>query len=324
MADENVPASAPTRSHDQILPFVAWEFVQAIQTFLIDKANLGSPTKKGRKDKPYVIPYCQFTKIIICHLERIHNIHQRSASPFHLAEEDFRRGNIKFIPKGKIDEVFGMPIPDELISNNIRNAPYYNAYLEMVTKHDRKVAAEKEGKKKTVSAKQPKSKPAVKKSSKPAPAPKPKATKERPSKASTAKPPKPKPAKEKSTDTTLPQPTGKGIVVKFMSLESFLKHSQAHFGGVATRESVAEATQPLPIVTGKARAGGIYPETLPLDRVEVLGNASEKSNSGGDIEILQVDEEKGKEVDDQVNLKEKTGKLDQGQVGSDPARTLES
>ncbi|GKA27639.1 retrovirus-related pol polyprotein from transposon TNT 1-94 [Tanacetum coccineum] len=34
------------------------EFVQAIQTFLTDKANLGSPTKKGRKDKPHVIPFC--------------------------------------------------------------------------------------------------------------------------------------------------------------------------------------------------------------------------------------------------------------------------
>nr|GEW79052.1 ABC transporter C family member 2-like [Tanacetum cinerariifolium] len=44
----------------------------------------GNPTKKGRKDKPHVILYCRFTKIIICHLGRIHNIHQRSASPFHL------------------------------------------------------------------------------------------------------------------------------------------------------------------------------------------------------------------------------------------------
>nr|GEV10814.1 retrovirus-related Pol polyprotein from transposon TNT 1-94 [Tanacetum cinerariifolium] len=148
------------------------EFVQAIQTFLTDKANLGSPTKKGKKDKPHVIPYCRFTKIIICHLGRIHNIHQRSASPFSLDEEDFKLGNLKFVPKGKIGEVFGMPYPDELISNNIMNAPYYNAYLEMVAKHDIKISAEKEGKKKNVSAKQPKSKPAVEKASKPAPAPK--------------------------------------------------------------------------------------------------------------------------------------------------------
>nr|GEZ70476.1 hypothetical protein [Tanacetum cinerariifolium] len=104
----------------------------------------------------------------------------RSTSPLHLAKEDLRLGNLKFVPK------------------------------EMVTKHDQKVVAKKEGKKKAVSAKQPKSKPAVKKSSKPAPALKPKATKERPSKASAAKTPKLKPTKEKSTKTTLPQPTGKG------------------------------------------------------------------------------------------------------------------
>ncbi|GJX20510.1 hypothetical protein Tco_0223187 [Tanacetum coccineum] len=70
------------------LEYTEEEFVQAIQTFLIDKANLGSPTKKDRKDKPHVIPYCRFTKLIIYHLGRKHNIHQRSASPFHLAEED--------------------------------------------------------------------------------------------------------------------------------------------------------------------------------------------------------------------------------------------
>ncbi|GKA81244.1 hypothetical protein Tco_0787936 [Tanacetum coccineum] len=94
------------------------ESVQAIQTFLTNKANIGSPTKKDRKDKPHVIPYC-------------------------------RLGNLKFVSKGEEDEVFGMPIPNELISNNIRNAPYYNSYLEMVAKHDRKIAAENEGKKKT-------------------------------------------------------------------------------------------------------------------------------------------------------------------------------
>nr|GEV90305.1 retrovirus-related Pol polyprotein from transposon TNT 1-94 [Tanacetum cinerariifolium] len=202
MADENVPAPAPTRSDDEILPFATWLGYTEIIHFVLRMAvnnlyqpwrailsminqcltsktsrhdrpkyqffrcfgeNLGSPTKKGRKDKPHVIPYYQFTKIIICHLGRIHNIYQRSASLFHLDEEDFR-------------------------------------------------LAKKEGKKKTVSAKEPNSKHAIKKSSKLAPAPKPNASKERPSKASTAKPPKLKPAKEKSTKTTLPQPTGKGTV----------------------------------------------------------------------------------------------------------------
>nr|GEW44154.1 hypothetical protein [Tanacetum cinerariifolium] len=98
------------------------EFVEVIQTFLTDKGNLGNPTKKGREDKPYVILYYRFTKLIIYHLGRTHNIHQRLASPFHLADEDLRLGNLKFIPKGEEDEVFRMPIPNELISNNIINA----------------------------------------------------------------------------------------------------------------------------------------------------------------------------------------------------------
>nr|GEY21124.1 hypothetical protein [Tanacetum cinerariifolium] len=49
-----------------------------------------NPTKKGRKDKPRVIPYCWFMKLVMCHLGRIHNIHQRSTSLFHLAEEDLK------------------------------------------------------------------------------------------------------------------------------------------------------------------------------------------------------------------------------------------
>ncbi|GKD53027.1 hypothetical protein Tco_1286414, partial [Tanacetum coccineum] len=163
------------------------EFVQAIQTFLTDKANLGNPIKKDRKDKAYVIPYCRFMKLIICHLGRTHKIHQRSASLFHLAEEYLRHGNLKFIPKGEDNEVFGMPIPYEPILNNIRNAPYYNAYLEMVAKHDRKITAKKGEKKKPATAKQPKPKLAKEKSSKPAPASKPKVTKEKPSKPSPAK-----------------------------------------------------------------------------------------------------------------------------------------
>ncbi|GJY08747.1 hypothetical protein Tco_0375801, partial [Tanacetum coccineum] len=153
-------------------------------------------------------------------LLRIHNIHQRSTSPFHLAEEDLRLGNLKFIPKGEEDEVFRMLVPNELILNNIRNAPYYNAYLEMVAKHDQKVAAEKEGKKKYASTKQPKPKPAIEKSSKPTPAPKPMVTKEKPSKASTAKPPKPKPAKEKSTKATPLQKAIKGKVTKVRNVKS--------------------------------------------------------------------------------------------------------
>ncbi|GJU81997.1 hypothetical protein Tco_1284362 [Tanacetum coccineum] len=279
------------------------EFVQAIQTFLTDKADLGSPTKKGRKGKPHSP--------------------ERSTSLFHLAEEDLRLGNLKFVPKGKAYEVFGMPIPNELISNNIKNAPYYNAYLEMVTKHDQKVAAEKEGKKKSTSTKQPKPKLAIKKSSNPAPTPKPKVTKEKPSKASTAKPPKPKPAKEKSTKATPLQKAGRGKVVKVHTMKSSLQlvdepdeepaHSEPEpepkHQGVAIQEPVTEAIRPLPVVEGKDA------ETMA---------ESDKTNSGCETEILQIAKEPGEDVTNQVNLEEKTAKLDQDQTGSDPGESLES
>ncbi|GJX74817.1 hypothetical protein Tco_0313412 [Tanacetum coccineum] len=326
---------------------------QSIQTFLTDKANLGSPTKKGRKDKPYIIPYCRFTKLIIYHLRRIHNIHQRSASLFHLVEEDLRLGNLKFVSKGEVDEVFGMHIPNELTLNNIRNAPYYNAYLEMVAKHDQKVAAEKEGKKKTASTKQPKPKPA----------------KEKPSKPSTAKPPKPKPAKEKSTKATPLQKAGKGECKEYdveraiqMSLESF-HQGHAHVGGVAIRELIAEATRPLPVVEGNGKAivteeqaaqsllalhtpkrrstidqfifqrrtpateeVSTGPSAQPQDDTSAniirdspsLTNAEtgaelDKTISGGDTEILQIAEELGEDVD-----KPEQVFMDENHAGPDP------
>nr|GEV90099.1 hypothetical protein [Tanacetum cinerariifolium] len=335
----------------------------AIYTFLTDKANLGSPTKNGRKDKPYIIPYCRFMKLIICHVGRIHNIHQISSSLFHLAEEDFRLGNLKFVSKGEADE------------------------------YDQKVATEKEGKMKTASAKRPKSKLAIEKSSKPAPAPKPKPTKERPSKAFTAKPPKPKPAKEKSTKTTPPQQAVKGKIAKVRKVKSpfqlvdepdeeptqsepepELEHQGESDKDDMERAIQMKATQPLPVVEGKGKSivtekqaahsllvmhmpkristtdQFIFQRRTPAIEMSLSGPsaqaqvdtsanivhespfpddaetgvASEKTNSGGDTEILQIDEEQGNDVDEQVNLKEKTNELDQGQAGSDPGRTPES
>ncbi|GJZ72941.1 copia protein [Tanacetum coccineum] len=303
------------------------EFVQAMQTFLVDKANLSTAHQKGKKTKPQVIPYCRFTKLIICHLGRTHNIHQRSASPFHLAEEDHRLGNLKFVPKCEEDEVFGMQISKELIMNNIRNAPYYNAYLDMVAKHDQKTTVQEGGNKKSTTK--------ADKSKKPA----------------TAKQLKPKPIKEK----------GKA-------------QGQAHVGGVATREHVAEATQPLPVVEGKGKAiateeqaaqsllalhtpkrrsttdqfifqrwtpatkeASTGPSAQPQDDASAnivrdslssvdaeTGADTDKTNSRGDTEILQISEEQGKYVANMVDLEEKTTKINEGQAGSDLGKTPES
>ncbi|GJT13314.1 hypothetical protein Tco_0860356 [Tanacetum coccineum] len=491
MADENVPAPAPTRSDDQILPFAAWMPIgksnhvldlqkrqknpifqiamdilqntnffraftasasldenwftldanllrEALEITHIDQAHpfVSPPSgdaimdfvnelgKTSGHDRPrYPVLYMLWGIITSTNVDYaelmweefiIHNIHQRSASLFHLVEEDLRLGNLKFISKGEVDEVFGMPIPNELISNNIKNTPYYNAYLEMVAKHDQKVAAEKEGKNKSASTKQPKPKPAIKKSSKPAPLPKPKVTKEKPSKASTAKPPKPKPAKENSTKATPLQKADKGKVAKVhtvksslqlvdtpdeepanskpepehqgegeefdmgraiqMSLESFQAQGHARVGGVAIQEPVAEAIQPLPVVEGKGKAiitkeqaaqsllalhtpksrsttdqfifqrrtpateeASIGPSAQLQDHASTnivrdspsladaeTGVGSDKTNSGGDTEILQINEELGEDVEKQVDLEEKTVELDQDQAGSDPGETHES
>ncbi|GJX75557.1 hypothetical protein Tco_0322368 [Tanacetum coccineum] len=227
-----------------------------MQTFLADKANLSIAPQKGKKTKRHVIPYCRFTKLIICHLGRTHNNHQRSASPLHLAEEDHRLGNLKFVPKGKEEEVFGMKIPKDLITNNIRNAPY-NAYLEMVAKHDKKIAAKKGGKKKAAAkadqskkpttAKQPK--PVPSKQSKPAPATKLK--KVRKGKSSL-----------KLIDEEVqqePEPQGESEDFDLnraiqMCLETFQAHGQAPVGGVTICEQVEEAARPLPAVKGKGKA----------------------------------------------------------------------
>ncbi|GKD18284.1 retrovirus-related pol polyprotein from transposon TNT 1-94, partial [Tanacetum coccineum] len=153
------------------------EFVQAIQTFFTHRSNLNIPTKKPT---PHVIPYCRFTKLIIYYLGSRHNIHRRHVSPVHVMGDDVFHGNIKFVPKGEKDEVFGNPIPQELSTEAIQKSPYYQQYLDMAackptTKEDGKnqTASKADKPKKPTSAKQhalaKQTKPAKEKTSKPTP-----------------------------------------------------------------------------------------------------------------------------------------------------------
>ncbi|GKB16922.1 hypothetical protein Tco_0850845 [Tanacetum coccineum] len=201
-----------------------WEdFVQAIQTFLTDKANLGSPTKKGRKDKPHVTPYCRFTKLIICHLGRKHNLHLRFDSPLHLVEEDLCLGNLKFVPK-----------------------------------------AEKEGKKKPATAKKLKPKPVKEKSSKPAPAPKPKgkaiATKEQVAQSLLA----------------LHMPKRRSTTDQFIFLRRTPATKEASTGSSAQPQDDTSAN-----IVGDSQS--------PADAE--TGVDTDKINSEGDTELLQIGEE---------------------------------
>nr|GEU89987.1 hypothetical protein [Tanacetum cinerariifolium] len=186
------------------------------------------------------------------HLDMLHApFEEKMRSKKSRAKRFLSLGNLKFVPKGEEDEVFGMPIPNELISKNIKNAPYYNAYLEM---------------------------PAKEKLSKPTPTPKPKVTLEKQSMSS--------PAKHSKVGKVLKTRKGKSSIQLI---------------------DEDEPTQPLP-------------EPEP----EHQGKRDEHDVDGCDTKILQFGEEQGEDVDDQVNLEDKTPKLDQGQAGSDPSKTPES
>nr|GEU58743.1 hypothetical protein [Tanacetum cinerariifolium] len=116
--------------------------------FFSDAANLKVLTKKP---KPHVIPYCRFTKLIICYLGGRHNIHKRPRSPLQITADNYLLGNLKFIPKGELDEVFIMAIPKDLITDVICNSKYYQKYLDMAARKPRQattVTDEEDGKKK--------------------------------------------------------------------------------------------------------------------------------------------------------------------------------
>ncbi|GKA81557.1 hypothetical protein Tco_0788249 [Tanacetum coccineum] len=68
--------------------------------------------------------------------------HPRPESPLHFPTKEPIMGYLKFSTKGTKREVFGMPILNELITNDIRGADYYDAYLEKVAKHQRYLAGE--------------------------------------------------------------------------------------------------------------------------------------------------------------------------------------
>nr|GEZ15096.1 hypothetical protein [Tanacetum cinerariifolium] len=61
---------------------------------------------------------------------RTHKFHPRPDSPLHLPNEGTKR------------EVFGIPIPGSLITEDIQEASYYQEYLEKVAKHQRYQAGE--------------------------------------------------------------------------------------------------------------------------------------------------------------------------------------
>ncbi|GJX94152.1 hypothetical protein Tco_0348738 [Tanacetum coccineum] len=118
------------------------EFTQSIHSFVEDKKNLALHTQGNKKANPIVILSIRFTKLIIHHLQSKHKFHPRLDSPLHLPYEEYVLGYLKFSAKGTKREVFGMLIPNDLITDDIRGGKYYNVYLEKVAKHQRYLTSE--------------------------------------------------------------------------------------------------------------------------------------------------------------------------------------
>ncbi|GJU02821.1 hypothetical protein Tco_1113159 [Tanacetum coccineum] len=303
-----------TRSDVDYAELLWEEFVQGIQTFFSYRVSLSIPSKKST---PHVIPYCQFTKLIIYYLGSIHNIHRRPESSVYVTGDDFPLGNLKFVSKGEKDEVFGKPIPKDLITEAIQQSPYYQQYLEMA---DRKSTAKESVKKKTVSP--------ADKSKKLAPAKQTKHVKEKST--------KPTPLKKADKDKVRKVRKGKSSLQLVDEDEKAQPEPEPQMEDdeynlqrgiqmcLESRAPVTDeaSTGPLAQPENDTSANIVRDTPSPPD-VEISAEA-EISDSKGDTEILNVGDEKGEDVSNTVALEERSVKLDEGQAGSDPGNTLES
>ncbi|GJQ92128.1 hypothetical protein Tco_0003267 [Tanacetum coccineum] len=263
------------------------EFTQGIQTFFSHitshKASQKDPKKKVT---PLLIPYGRFSKVIIYYLARNNNIHRRPESAVHHTGDDFILGNLKFVPKGETVEVFGMAIPDPLITEAIQQSSYYPKYLEMVAENTKKTPQESASVQPTTRRTPPK-KPTTTtpvKPSKPAPTPTKKPSKHKlPQKVRKGKPTfQLVDEDDEAQQESVPQEEGDDSdleLAKKMSLEAhqekgegegddadmeraiklsldpaFLPQGQAPVGGVTIRDPVSETTPKLPEVVGKGKA----------------------------------------------------------------------
>ncbi|GJV55514.1 retrovirus-related pol polyprotein from transposon TNT 1-94 [Tanacetum coccineum] len=118
------------------------EFIQFIQIFLTDRKNLATAARGKKKTAHLLIPSARFTKLIIYHLRTKHNIHPRTGSPLHYSHEESIMNTFRFVGKdGR--EIFGMPIPDALLTDEIKGVPYYDDYQEHVAKYQQFLDAER-------------------------------------------------------------------------------------------------------------------------------------------------------------------------------------
>ncbi|GJZ73405.1 hypothetical protein Tco_0637551 [Tanacetum coccineum] len=288
------------------------EFTQGIQTFFSHKASHKASLKDPKKKAvPLLIPYGRFTKMIIYYLGSTSDVHKRPESPCHLPGDDFLLGNLKFISKCETDEVYGMAIPKQLITQAIQQSSYYPKYLEMVAKNTKKTPQDSASKKPEPATKRaPPKKPTTTTPVKPTKPPSSKQPKSPTKKPSKHKPPQkvrkgklsfqlvdeddeaqqePVPqgegddpalelAKKISLDAHQEKGEGEGAdadikrAIKLSLDLSFLPQGQAPVGGVAIRDPVSETTPKLSEVVGK----GVIKYLMIRQLDPLLNDTSEK------------------------------------------------
>ncbi|GJX88034.1 hypothetical protein Tco_0340048 [Tanacetum coccineum] len=221
------------------------------------------------------------------------DVHKRPESPCHLPGDDFLLGNLKFISKGETNEVFGMTIPKQLITQAIQQSLYYPKYLEMVAKNTKKTPQDSASKQPEPATKRaPPKKPTTTTPVKPTKTPSSKQPKSPTKKPSKRKLPqkvrKGKPsfqlvdeddeaqqesvpqeegddpdlelAKKMSLDAHQEKGEGEGAdadierAIKLSLDPAFLPQGRAPVGGVTIRDPVSETTTKLPEVVGKGKA----------------------------------------------------------------------
>ncbi|GJU29477.1 hypothetical protein Tco_1173066 [Tanacetum coccineum] len=284
------------------------EFTQGIQTFFSHKASHKASLKDPKKKAvPLLIPYGRFTKMIIYYLGSTSDVHKRPESPCHLPGDDFLLGNLKFISKGETDEVFGMAIPKQLITQAIQQSSYYPKYLEMVAKNTKKTPQDSASKQPEPATKRaPPKKPTTTtpvKPTKPPSSKQPKSPSKKPSKHDEA-PQEPVPqgegddpdlelAKKMSLDAHQEKGEGEGAdadierAIKLSLDPSFLPQGQAPVGGVAIRDPVSE-------VVGKGPSS--QPEDDTSEKVVHESSSttdSERTESGTEAAAPKGDKEQG-------------------------------
>nr|GEV56709.1 hypothetical protein [Tanacetum cinerariifolium] len=293
------------------------EFVQSIQTFITNRKNLATASRRKKKSTHILISSIRFTKLIIYHLKTKHNIHPRSGSPLHYSY-------------------------DESILNTLRE------YQENVAKYQQHLDAEhgkatEEGE--TVSFKATKvTKPKAAKATKPASDPKPKLAPTQPPKVVPQKkqklvqetPDEPSPAKRSkggqvskirkpmSSLKLVDQPSAEDVSVKEpaynekeanlqWALDLILKEQVQKKG----KEKVVEEQDAHDLFTLQTLKNKSLVDQFIFQRhTPMPAEASRPAKSPSlDAELPLPDSET--EFDDEVH-KINTGDQDEGQVGPNP------